>query len=324
MTLEIGGLTAGYSSRSAAAISDVTLNVESATTLAIVGPSGAGKTTLLRTIGGLLRARGGDVRVNGKSVVKLPPQERRIAMVFQDDALLPHLTLRKNLQLIARRRNGNTTAALQETASVLHVNHVLAKRPNQCSGGERQRASIARALLSNPDALLLDEPFAHLDPALRHLVREEVVRVRHRFGGPIVYVTHDHAEAMSVGDMLAVLIEGRIEDQGDPQRVYDHPATLAVARFLGDRTMNLFVENGVTLGIRPECVELAAEGDVHGRIVARETTGADAFLSVDTQRGRVLARIPAASAAGNGDLVALRFPERAVRRFDTQTGRAIV
>ncbi|MBV9027466.1 MAG: ABC transporter ATP-binding protein, partial [Candidatus Eremiobacteraeota bacterium] len=228
MTLELEGLTAGYSARSPAAISEVTLTVEAATTLAVVGPSGAGKTTLLRTIGGLLRARSGDVRVNGKSVLRLLPQERRIAMVFQDDALLPHLTLRKNLHLIAARRNDNAAAALQETASVLHVGHALGKRPNQCSGGERQRASIARALLSNPDALLLDEPFAHLDPALRHVVREEVVRVRRRFDGPIVYVTHDHAEAMSVGDMLAVLIEGRIEDSGDPQRVYDRPATLAV------------------------------------------------------------------------------------------------
>ncbi|MBV9028519.1 MAG: TOBE domain-containing protein, partial [Candidatus Eremiobacteraeota bacterium] len=107
------------------------------------------------------------------------------------------------------------------------------------------------------------------------------------------------------------------------QRVYDRPATLDVARFLGERAMNLFVEDGVTLGIRPECVELASDGEVRGRIVARETTGADAFLSIDTQRGRVLARIAAATAARNGDLIALRFPEGALRRFDTQTGRAI-
>ncbi|MBV8197870.1 MAG: ABC transporter ATP-binding protein [Candidatus Eremiobacteraeota bacterium] len=320
----VRSLCAGYARGLPPAISEITFSVNAATTLAIVGASGAGKTTLLRTIAGLLHARSGDVLVDGLSVVTLPPQRRRIAMVFQDDALLPHLSLRKNLALVARTgRDGDTAAAMHETANVLEVERILARRPRMCSGGERQRASIARALLSNPRALLLDEPFGHLDPVLRHRVRDEVVRVRRRFDGPIVYVTHDHAEAMSVGDALAVLIDGRIQDYGDPQRVYDRPATVAVARLLGERSMNLLQESGVTLGIRPECVEIAADGSLRGRIVARETTGADAFLSVETERGRIVVRVPAASARHDGELVALRFPESALRRFDTQTGRAI-
>ncbi|MBV9233461.1 MAG: ABC transporter ATP-binding protein, partial [Candidatus Eremiobacteraeota bacterium] len=278
--------------------------------------------TLLRAVAGLLAARSGDVRIDGRSIVNLPPQRRRVAVVFQDDALLPHLSLRKNLQLVARRKRDGG-AAIEETAIALEVQELLARRPAHCSGGERQRASIARALLSDPRALLLDEPFAHLDPRLRHRVRDEVVRLRRTFDGPIVYVTHDHAEGMSVADAVAVIIEGRIEDQGEPQRVYDRPSSVAVARIFGDRPMNLFDDDNVTLGIRPEFVEVASDGELPGRVVARETTGADAFIAVETVRGRIVARVRAANGVRGGDLVALRLPQSALRRFDAQTGRAI-
>ena len=136
----------------------------------------------------------------------------------------------------------------------MHVAERLERRPRQLSGGERQRASIARALLSEPSVLLLDEPLAHLDPSLRRSVRDEIIGVRQRFAGPVLYVTHDHVDAMSVGDRLAVLIDGRLEDIGEPQRVYDAPRTVAVARFLGERPMNFFDEESALVGIRPERV----------------------------------------------------------------------
>jgi ABC-type sugar transport system ATPase subunit len=274
MGLATRALLVSYAARGAPALDRISLEVAAGKTLAVVGPSGAGKTTLLRAIAGLLPVHGGDVLLGGESVARLPPQERRIALVFQDDALFANMTVRQNLRFAQRR--GASAGAGAATATALHVDQHLDRRPRQLSGGERQRASIARALLSDPLALLLDEPLAHLDPSLRRSVRDEVIGLRQRFTGPILYVTHDHVEAMSVGDNLAVLVEGRIEDVGEPQRVYDSPRTIAVARFLGERPMNLLADGAAVVGIRPERVELAGNGALRGRIARREPTGADA------------------------------------------------
>jgi multiple sugar transport system ATP-binding protein len=321
--LTVDSLDVCYPGRVAPALRAVTLDVPEARTLAVVGPSGAGKSTLLRVIAGLLPAAGGDIRLNGQSVLTFPPQERRIALVFQDDALFTNMTVRENLRFALRGRRAESDALVTATAHALHVDKHLDRRPRQLSGGERQRASIARALLSDPLALLLDEPLAHLDPSLRRSVRDEVVGVRQRFPGPILYVTHDHVEAMSVGDALAVLVEGRIEDSGDPQRVYDAPRTVGVARFLGERPMNLFDGDGATVGIRPECIRLGAQGTLAGRIVRREPTGADAYLDVETERGTLAVRVSASSGVRVGELVALDLPPESIRRFDRTTGVAL-
>jgi ABC-type sugar transport system ATPase subunit len=271
----------------------------------------------------LLPSAGGDVAIDGASVLSLTPQRRRIAVVFQDDALFPNMTVRANLQFGMRRTGDDRGARIDATATALHVASHLDRRPRHLSGGERQRASIARALLSDPAVLLLDEPLAHLDPSLRRSVRDEVVGVRERFAGPIVYVTHDHIEAMSVGDELAVLIDGRIADSGDPQRVYDAPATTAVAQFLGERPMNLLGGDPI-VGIRPEHVILDGGDGVPGRVIRREPTGADAYLVVDTlQFGEVTVRVPSAQRAHPSDHVAIAFRPEFVRRFDRRTGRAI-
>lgn len=304
------------------ALDRVSLEIPQGTTLAVVGPSGAGKTTLLRVVAGLLRARGGDVRLGGVSLIGEPPQRRRIALVAQDDALFGNMSVRENLRFGVRGRDG-TGERLATTAAALHVVEHLDRRPRRLSGGERQRASIARALLSDPLALLLDEPLAHLDPALRRSVRDEVIGVRQRFAGPILYVTHDHVEAMSVGDLLAVLVNGRIEDVGEPQRVYDSPRSLAVARFLGERPMNLFEDGATIAGIRPERIRLSPQGALRGSVVRRESTGADAFLEVATASGTLAVRVSAGEPARAGDLVALELPGDAIRRFDPQTGLAV-
>ncbi len=315
-------LTFHFGDEARRALDRVSLEVPQGTTLAVVGPSGAGKTTLLRVVAGLLRARSGDVRLDGRSVAGEPPQRRRIALVAQDDALFANMSVRENLRFALRHRQG-TDEHLAATAAALHVAKHLDRRPRQLSGGERQRASIARALLSDPLALLLDEPLAHLDPALRRSVRDEVIGVRQRFTGPILYVTHDHAEAMGVGDLLAVLVNGRIEDVGEPQRVYDSPRSLVVARFLGERPMNLFEDRGTIAGIRPERIRLRPDGTLSGSVVRRESTGADAFLEVETGRGRLAVRVPASEPARVGDRIALDLPAESVRRFDPQTGRAV-
>ena len=322
MGLSTHDLVACYPGQKRRALENVSLEVVAGTTLAIVGPSGAGKTTLLRVIAGLLRPIGGDVRLDGRSIAALPPQERRAALVFQDDALFANMTVRENLGFALRRDARSRDGEVVALAAALHVDQRLDRRPRQLSGGERQRASIARALLSEPAALLLDEPLAHLDPSLRRSVRDEIVGVRERFGGPVLYVTHDHVDAMSVGDLLAVLIDGRLEDIGEPQRVYDAPRTVGVARFLGERPMNLFHSDGVLVGIRPERVVLAAGGVLAGRVVRRETTGADVYLEIQTERGLLVARVPAGEGAMPGDSVALDLPERWLRRFDEATGAA--
>ena len=224
------------------ALDDVSIEVADGSTLAIVGPSGAGKTTLLRVIAGLACARAsGDVRLDGASIVGVPPQQRRVALVFQDDALFAqHVGARQPaIRAAPARSNGAQRASMPPRDPCTSPSY-LDRRPSRLSGGERQRASMARALLSDPAALLLDEPLAHLDPSLRRSVRDEVTGVRQHFAGPIVYVTHDHVEAMSVAAAnWRCSIDGRLEDTGEPRRVYDSPANLTVARFLGERPMNL-------------------------------------------------------------------------------------
>jgi sn-glycerol 3-phosphate transport system ATP-binding protein len=320
--LSTEALTVAFSGHAKRALDRVSLAVEERRTLAIVGPSGAGKTTLLRVIAGLLKAHSGDVRLDDSSIATLPPRLRRIALVFQDDALFTNMSVRENLRFAIRDTSTSDGDRVTSTAVALHVAEHLDRRPRHLSGGERQRASIARALLSDPIALLLDEPLAHLDPSLRRSVRDEVIGLRQRFAGPILYVTHDHAEAMSVGDDLAVLVEGRIEDAGEPQRVYDAPRTLTVARFLGERPMNLFEDGARIVGIRPEHVRIVADGTLRGRVARREPTGADAYLEVETPRGVLAVRVSAADGARAGDLVGLELPAPFLRHFDRASGIA--
>ena len=324
--LEVRDLVVRYND-GAAALRGVTLTVERGRTLAVVGPSGAGKSTLLRVIAGLVQPTSGDVLLDGSSLGARSPQQRRTALVFQDDALFPTMTIRANLAFALRRRREGARE-LEDLARALEIDRHLERRPAELSGGERQRVAIARALLSNPATLLLDEPLAHLDPELRGRVRDEVVGLRERFLGPVVYVTHDHAEALSIGDDVAVLIDGNVEDAGEPERVYNAPQTVRSAAFLGDRPMNLFdasvldPNDRAIAGIRPEFVAVGSQG-LPGVVTRRELTGADVYLHVTTAAGVLLARVPSIGAAQVDERVALMFPQHHLRRFDRESGRAI-
>lgn len=324
--LQVSGLVVSYPGAARRALDAISFSVQNGRTLAVVGPSGAGKSTLLRVIAGLLRPTEGEIALGAVPVQRLTPQQRRIAVVFQDDALVPHLTVRKNLAFAARVRD-DLDARIGEMARTLHLNGHLDRRPAQLSGGERQRAAIARALLSQPHALLLDEPLAHLDPELRARVRDEVIGLRERFAGPILYVTHDHAEAMSVGDEIAVLIDGTLLDSGEPQRVYDAPRNVRVAAFLGDRPMNIFDgvhfgEAPFLLGIRPERVRLEAGGSLQGTVTRREPTGADCYVHIESAIGTLCARVAADAAPHVRESIRFTCPPDALRRFDKASGAA--
>ena len=322
MTLLVDGVEKRFGSHRALAA--VSLCVADGRTLAVVGPSGAGKSTLLRIVAGLESADAGTVRLGDRDLSALAPQARRIAMVFQSDALIPHADVRQNLAFALR--SGPDDARIAGVVDRLHLGSLERRRPAEISGGERQRVAIGRALLSDPLALLLDEPLAHLDPLLRARVRDEVVRVRERFTGPIVYVTHDHVEAMALADDLCVLIDGRIEQTGDPQRVFDAPGNLRVARFLGTPSMNLLHDvhstlgfGDVVVGIRPERLRIDDSGAIAGRVTRRERAGADAFAHVATALGPVVARVPSDEAPEPGTELRLAFARADLRLYDPTT-----
>jgi len=322
LTLLVEGVRKRFGSHRA--LEDVSLRVDDGRTLAVIGPSGAGKSTLLRIVAGLESADAGSVKLGGRDLSALEPQARRIAMVFQSDALIPHASVRENLAFALRSRADD--ARVSDVVERLHLGPLERRRPGEISGGERQRVAIGRALLSDPQALLLDEPLAHLDPLLRARVRDEVVRVRERFTGPIVYVTHDHVEAMALADDLCVLIDGRIEQTGDPQRVFDAPGNLRVARFLGMPSMNLLHDVHATLGygdvvvgVRPEHLRIDDNGALAGRVTRRERAGADAFAHVATALGPVVARVASERAPEPGTELRLAFSREDLRLYDPIT-----
>ncbi|HEV7180224.1 MAG TPA: ABC transporter ATP-binding protein [Candidatus Baltobacteraceae bacterium] len=321
--LRVDHLHVSYPRARRNALRDVSFSVQPGRTLAVVGPSGAGKSTLLRTIAGLIHAQQGTIAVGDRDVAALPPQARAIALVFQTDALFTRMSVRSNLRF-ALREGRTGEERVTALADALDIAEHLERMPSSLSGGERQRVAIARALLSDPCVLLLDEPLAHLDPELRTRVRNELIGVRERFNGPIVYVTHDHAEALSIADELLVLIDGAVEDAGDPQRVYDAPRTARVAAFLGERAMNVLdaAPGDVVMGIRPEHVRVDPEGTLRGFVERREPTGADSYLYVRTELGVVCVRVAPSFECRIRDEVALAFDERYVRRFDRASGLA--
>lgn len=268
------------------------------------------------------------VLLDGRDISAEPPQRRGIALVGQDDSLFPHMTLFDNLAFAMRlrRRDNETTAAkVRDYARVLGIETYLQTRPARLSGGERQRAALARALLSDPRVLLLDEPLAHLDPQLRAHVRRQFRDARCRFAGPAIHVTHDHTEALAIADRLAIMMKGRIVQDGSPQDVYDNPCDVRVARFLGSPPMNLLDDECETTGIRPEHVVIDESSEFRGTVIERESTGADALLSIATGRGMVTARVAAKDldGAAPGASVGLRLPPQFVRRFDRITGMRI-
>ncbi|MCP5406140.1 MAG: ABC transporter ATP-binding protein [Chromatiaceae bacterium] len=225
------------------AIEDFNLLVEDGEMMVLVGPSGCGKSTALRLLAGLDPVSHGELRIDGIRVNESSPQLRNIAMVFQNYALYPHMTVRRNLEFPLRMMKlpkAERVRRIEETAGMLGISELLERRPRQLSGGQRQRVAMGRALVRHPRVFLMDEPLSNLDMKLRTRIRSEIASLQKRLGVTTIYVTHDQVEAMTLGDRIAVLKEGKLQQCGRPQELYDQPANTFVATFLGNPGMNIF------------------------------------------------------------------------------------
>ena len=293
------------------AIVDCTLQIADGELMVFVGPSGCGKSTLLRLLAGLEQVTSGTLRISGRVVNDLAPQERNVAMVFQDYALYPFMTVRGNLEFPLKMRKlpaDERRRRVEWAAGLLDISQLLNRLPRQLSGGQRQRVAMGRALVREPTVFLLDEPLSNLDAKLRVQVRAEISELQRRTGTTMIYVTHDQVEAMTLGQRVAVLHQGRLQQVASPRDLYDRPANAFVAGFIGNPPMNLFSarvvvdERGrtcialgdqavpissrlkpgtsLTAGIRPEAFRLASESAACGAI--RVTTEHVEYLGHET------------------------------------------
>jgi multiple sugar transport system ATP-binding protein len=268
----------------AVAVDELSLEINDGEFMILVGSSGCGKTTALRMIAGLEKPSGGTIRIGERAVQDVPARDRDIAMVFQSYALYPHMTVARNLAYPLRQRRmpkREIAKRVQEVAEMLSLEELLKRRPAQLSGGQRQRVAMGRALVREPQVFLLDEPLSNLDAKLRVQMRAALKRLHARLGVTTVYVTHDQVEAMTLGDRIAVIAEGKLQQLGAPQDVYDNPANVFVAGFIGSPPMNLLrgrarggqatagdlvvpcpgvPDKDVIIGVRPECLRPAQNG----------------------------------------------------------------
>lgn len=344
---------------SLAVIHDVDIDIESGEFLVLVGPSGCGKSTLLRMIAGLEEISGGVLDIGGKVVNALPPSERDIAMVFQDYALYPHMSVRENMAFGLKMRGASEKAIGERVgiaADILKIAPFLERRPAQLSGGQRQRVAMGRAIVREPSAFLFDEPLSNLDAALRVEMRLEIAKLHNRMKATTVYVTHDQVEAMTLADRIVVLNAGRIEQVGPPLELYHRPESLFVARFIGSPTMNTLparlvsVEDGrlrltvagreisvptpalaaspssITLGIRPEdlvrCSPL--EAWFGGELAVVERLGSQTYGYVEIGESRMLTvEFPRNAEIRVGEPIHVRGNPEGTHLFDDATGRRI-
>ncbi len=251
------------------AVDNLSLKIEDGEFMIFVGPSGCGKTTALRMVAGLEEITSGEIRIGGKSVNRLEPQDRDIAMVFQNYALYPHMYVRDNIGFPLRMQNlskAEIARRVAEVAAMLGITPLLARKPRELSGGQRQRVAMGRAIVRHPRAFLMDEPLSNLDAKLRIQMRVELVRLHRRLGVTTIYVTHDQTEAMTLGQRVTVLNNGRIQQVAPPRELYSRPVNAFVAGFIGSPPMN-FVRGRLTgVGIEIGCTELCLPNQIMASI----------------------------------------------------------
>ncbi len=310
----------------------IDLDVKDGEFVVFVGPSGCGKSTLLRIIAGLEDATSGNLMIDGQRVNAVPPAKRGIAMVFQTYALYPHLTVRDNMGL-GLKQAGAPAAEIDKriaaSSAMLSLEPYLKRRPAELSGGQRQRVAIGRALVREPKLFLFDEPLSNLDAALRVNTRLEIAQLHNRLKSTMIYVTHDQVEAMTLADRIVVLNAGRVEQVGAPMELYNKPANLFVAGFIGSPKMNFIDgarlgQTAKTVGVRPEHISVSqTAGDWKGTVVHAEHLGADTNVFLETEKaGLVTIRLFGEYKTGPGEtLFATPDPARTYR-FDAD-GKAM-
>ena len=328
------------------AVQPTNFDIKDGEFVVLVGPSGCGKSTLLRMVAGLEDITDGALQINNRVVNDVDPADRDIAMVFQNYALYPHMTVRKNIGYGLKNRKiaaDVIEAKVQEAAKMLNLTEYLDRKPSQLSGGQRQRVAMGRAVVRDPALFLFDEPLSNLDAKLRHQMRIEIKALQRRLGVTSIYVTHDQVEAMTMADRIIVLNGGRIEQIGTPAEIYHRPASTFVASFMGAPPMNLLtarLEQGqvkinggtpvmaaegngaVTLGVRPEDVELDPQGAIPFRVDIVEELGAHRLLHGELANQPFTVHLSKDSAASPGETRVNLKPE-ALSLFDFETGQAL-
>ena len=332
----------------------IDIEVEAGEFLILVGPSGCGKSTLLNIIAGLDQPSAGTVHIAGRDVTQALPKDRDIAMVFQSYALYPNMNVAGNISFGLEMRNvpkDQRDAAVQRVATMLQIEHLLDRKPGQLSGGQRQRVAMGRALARDPVLFLFDEPLSNLDAKLRVEMRAEIKQLHRTAQVTTVYVTHDQVEAMTLGDRIAVMKGGLIEQLGTPDEIYDRPATRFVAEFIGSPAMNMIaaertpmglaamgadlaLDDGqrqalgaagagqVLYGLRPEALSFAEAG-LQGTVTMLEPTGPETYALIDTAVGKLTARVPGRIRQKVGARVALHWSAADAHLFDAGTGQRI-
>ena len=336
------------------AVQSSSFKIEDGEFFMLLGPSGCGKTTTLRMIAGLELPSSGEIFIDGEEVAQKPASQRDIAFVFQMFALYPHMNVRKNLSypLVSQGMpRAQVRAKVAEVAKILGIETILEKPVGGLSGGDRQRVALGRAIVRNPKAFLMDEPLGALDAEFREHMSEELRALHDRMGATTVYVTHDQLEAMQMGDKIVVMNHGVVEQFGKPQDIYDKPATMFVADFIGSPSMNFLryhgsvgigttsvtlhhqaldvpamrepFEGSMVFGVRPEHIRLTDAGGYRGEVKAAEYLGTTQIVTLKTAHGEVKARTASGQVARVGELVGLEFDGKTVTLFDNQTGRAL-
>ena len=324
----------------------------------LVGPSGCGKSTLLRMLAGLEEISGGTIAIDGQVVNDIESKDRDIAMVFQSYALYPHMTVADNMGFSLKLRKADpklTRERVDHAAKILNLGPYLERFPRELSGGQRQRVAMGRAIVRDPKVFLFDEPLSNLDAKLRVAMRAEIKALHQRLKTTTVYVTHDQVEAMTMADRIVVMQEGRIEQIGSPLELYDHPANLFVAQFIGSPSMNVvhgtlrrsadaaWVEadgarwplapgapgrdgQAVAYGIRPGDLDVGSAGavTVPAEVIVVEPTGAETELLVRAGQAQIVVVLHGRTTATPGETIALAVDVAAVHLFDPGTGAAIL
>ena len=346
------------------AVQEFNLEIADKEFIVLVGPSGCGKSTTLRMVAGLEEISEGDLFIGDRRVNDVAPKDRDIAMVFQNYALYPHMTVYDNIAFALKLRHmpkDEIDRKVKEAAEILDITQYLGRKPKALSGGQRQRVAIGRAIVREPQVLLMDEPLSNLVAKLRNQMRAEIIKLRQRIDTTFIYVTHDQTEAMTLGDRIVIMKDGFIQQIGTPQQVFNHPYNLFVAEFIGSPKMNIFDaklvkaggkyavqiggitvelseekqqkltankvgEQAIKLGVRPEHIELAANG-ITGRIEVSEMMGSSVHLHLNALNQDVVVVVSTmnmtaaeVNALSNGSNVSFSFPGHVCHVFDPATG----